>query len=247
MLEPQRKLRLPPAGVLRPTSSVDAVAQYHGLGFGWVLRQRLLWARNALPQRRMARLLEIGYGSGIFMYELSAYADEVYGIDVHPAAGDVRRCLAADGVHANLTQASGMTLPFRDGSFDGVVIVSALEFMDDPLSCLREALRVVRPRGRVVCITPRVVPWADRLYTLLVGFDPESDFQHGRERVQDALTDLRLRAERVPKPDWMPATLAPYELVALDAPPAVERRADPTRRKQKQPRWARRPRAPILQ
>ncbi len=245
MLDPKRKLRLPPAGALRPTSSVDAVAQYHGLGFGWVLRQRLVWARSALPQKRMARLLEIGYGSGIFMYELSAHADEVYGIDVHPAAGDVRRCLAADGIHASLMQASGMTLPFRDASFDAVVIVSALEFMADPLSCLREAMRVVRPRGRVVCITPRVVPWADRLFTLLVGFDPESDFQHGRERVQDALTDLRLRTERIPKPDWVPAAMAPYELVVLDAPAAVERRVDPMRRKQRPRRRVRRPRAPM--
>jgi len=32
---------------------------------------------------RRARILEIGYGSGVFMPELSARCDELYGVDVH--------------------------------------------------------------------------------------------------------------------------------------------------------------------
>lgn len=216
-----RRISLPRAGRLTPTGPVDAVASYHVLGMGWVLRRRLRWVRDAVLKGRVSSVLEIGYGSGIFMYELSEHADQVVGIDVHDDAGGVRDRLAADGRHPQLTKGSGMELPFRDHAFDVVVIVSALEFMHDPAACLREALRVVRSGGRVVCITPRVLPWADRLYRMLAGFDPETEFQGGRSRVQRALADDTLDAQRMPKPAGLPRGLAPYELVILRPPPGA--------------------------
>jgi SAM-dependent methyltransferase len=106
-----------------------------------------------------------------------------------------------------------MELPFRDASFDAVVIVSALEFMDDPGACLAESLRVTRTGGRVVSVTPRVLQWADAVYRVLSGIDPESDFRGGRQRVQRALEQLD--ADRRPRPFPFPKPLAPYELVVL--------------------------------
>ena len=122
-----RKISLPPAGRLTATGPVDAVASYHAFGMGWVLRQRLRWVRDAIPTDPSATLLEIGYGSGIFMYELAHHAKTLVGIDVHDDAAGVRSRLAADGCHPALTTGSGMALPFRDGVFDVVVIVSALD------------------------------------------------------------------------------------------------------------------------
>ena len=200
------------------TGPVDAVDQYFTGGFGWVLRQRLQWVRDALPRGQLFRVLEIGYGSAIFFYELSRHVDTIIGVDVHPYGAAVRKRLVADRIPAELTQASGMALPFRDGSFDAVIIVSALEFMDDPGLCLTESLRVVKPGGLVTAVTPRTLPWADRLYRILVGCDPESDFRGGRDRVQRALADPTLRAERHNRPWGLPPVFAPYELVSLRRP-----------------------------
>jgi SAM-dependent methyltransferase len=211
-------LRLPPSDRLVQTGPVDAVSQYYSGAFGWVLRQRLEWVRDALPRGPLFQILEIGYGSGIFFYELALRTDTIVGIDVHEHGADVRTRLAADRIPAALTQASGMDLPFRDGCFDAVVIVSALEFMDDPGRCLAESLRVVKPGGTVAAVTPRILPWADRLYRTLVGFDPETDFRGGRHRVQSAIADPALRAERSNRPKGLPSILAPYELVSLRRP-----------------------------
>jgi SAM-dependent methyltransferase len=221
-------LRLPPCDRLIKTGPVDAVNQYFVGGFGWVLRQRLQWVRDSLPRGPLFRLLEIGYGSAIFFYELSLCADTIVGIDVHPHGAAVRQRLLADRIAAELAQASGMALPFRDGSFDVVVIVSALEFMDDPGRCLTESLRVVKPGGVVTAVTPRILPWADWLYRRLVGFDPESDFRGGRDRVQRALADPALHAERRNRPWGLPPAFAPYELVSLRRP-AGERPVPPPR------------------
>jgi SAM-dependent methyltransferase len=206
-------LRLPERGHLRRTSEVDFVDHYYQGGMGWVLRERLRWVRSVLPQTPVDSILEIGYGSGVFMYTLAPHARALYGIDIHAHGGAVRDRLRDSDIDLSAARGSGMALPFRDGSFNAVVIVSALEFMDDPGACLAESLRVTRAGGRVVCVTPRVLPWADAVYRVLAGIDPESDFRGGRQRVQRALAQLD--ADRRPRPFPFPKMLAPYELVLL--------------------------------
>jgi SAM-dependent methyltransferase len=41
-------------------------------------------------------------------------------------------------------------LPFRDGEFDTVTILAALNYFDDPVSVLREVRRVLKPDGTVL-------------------------------------------------------------------------------------------------
>ena len=214
----KRAVRLPPRRRLTPTGPVDAVDRYHNPGIGWVLRRRLQWVADELPATPMSRLLEVGYGSGIFMHELAGRAAELYGIDVHALGGQVRTQLGRIGTPVMLAQGSGMALPFRDESFDAVVVVSALEFMDDPLQCMREMFRVVRAGGPVICVTPRILAWADNLYRMLVGFDPESEFRGGRHRVQHALDESQLPIERFLRPRGWPSALAPYEVVVMRQP-----------------------------
>jgi SAM-dependent methyltransferase len=208
-----KSIELPPRGHLRRTSEVDYVDAYFEGGMGWVLRERLRWVRAVLPKPPIDSILEIGYGSGVFMYTLAPYTRSLHGIDVHAHGGTVRDRLGENNIDVSAARGSGMALPYRDGSFDAVVIVSALEFMDDPGACLSESLRVTRGGGRVICVTPRVLPWADAVYRVLAGIDPESDFRGGRQRVQRALTQFD--ADRRPRPFPFPMLLAPYELVLL--------------------------------
>jgi|SRR5579862_4685840 len=208
-----KSIELPARGHLRRTSEVDYVDAYFEGGMGWVLRERLRWVRSVLPTSPVDSILEIGYGSGVFMYTLAPFTRALYGIDIHAHGGTVRDRLSENDIELSAARASGMQLPYRDGSFDAVVIVSALEFMDDPGACLDESLRVTRVGGRVITVTPRVLPWADAVYRALSGVDPESDFRGGRQRVQRALT--KFDADRRPRPFPFPKMLAPYELVLL--------------------------------
>ncbi|HZS61224.1 MAG TPA: class I SAM-dependent methyltransferase [Gemmatimonadaceae bacterium] len=207
------ELHLPLPGRLSATGPVDFVEQYYSGAAGYMLRQRLRWVRDELP--RCESVLEIGYGSGIFFYELARHARTVIGVDVHRSGADVVKYCSADRLTVNVAQASGMSLPFADGSFDAVVIVSALEFMSDPELCLHEAVRVTRSGGRVLAVIPRIHAWADAVWRVISGADPEADFQGGRERVDQALADPTLWVTRDPRPRHLPRAIAPYDLVTL--------------------------------
>jgi SAM-dependent methyltransferase len=54
---------------------------------------------------------------------------------------------------ADITLAVGQPIPVPDESFDGVVSTQVLEHVDDPRRYLREAWRVLRPRGVLLLST----------------------------------------------------------------------------------------------
>ncbi len=210
------RLRLPPKGHLPTTGPVDAIEWYFRPGIATVMRMRLSWVRNALPGQPVDRILEVGYGSGVFQYELAGRARWSIGVDIHPAAKVVRDRLAAHSVRPELLRGDACQLPFGPGRFDVVVIVSSLELTYDPERCLRESVRVLRAGGRLVCVTPRALPWADRVLHWLVGAEPESEYAGGRERTRRALDLVLPGVRRAPRPAWLPRWMAPYELVVFD-------------------------------
>jgi ubiquinone/menaquinone biosynthesis C-methylase UbiE len=137
-------MKLPTRGHLPKTGPVDWIEQYYTPAIGFVLRQRLAWVSRALP-KRFERVLEIGYGSGVFQYELGRRAHLSVGIDPHPHAATVHACLRKDGLSVEVMRGDGAALPFADATFDAVVVVSALEFIADPTTCLAECRRILRP------------------------------------------------------------------------------------------------------
>ena len=207
-----RRRRFPEQGHLQSTGPVDWISHYDGSWSGFILRRRLVWAARALPEK-LEHVLEVGYGSGVFQYELAARASHSVGVDVHPAGAEVRERLAADHIRAMLVRGDGTAIPFRSGTFDAVVVLSTLEFVPDPAECLRECLRVLAPNGRLICVRPRQLRWADTAFRLLMGIDPESQFAGGRQRVEVAIVDVLPDATRDRRPAGLPAFLAPYEVI----------------------------------
>ncbi len=206
-------MRWPPPDRLEPTGEVDAIELYDRFGVGWILRRRLRWLASLLGGEPVDRLLEVGYGSGVFQYELAARGRLSAGIDVHPHGARVRRLLAADGVGSRLARGDAARLPFAAGSFDRIVIASVLEFVPDPARCLRECRRVLAPGGRLLLLTPRELWWADLLWDAASGWSADSDFRSGRARVQAAIAVELAAARRLSRPVWLPRFLAPYEIV----------------------------------
>lgn len=49
-------------------------------------------------------------------------------------------------------------LPFRDGSFDGVLSIAVLEHVRDPFRCAAELCRVLKPGGWLKCCVPFLQP-----------------------------------------------------------------------------------------
>lgn len=180
-------VQLLPRERLIRTSDVDHADWNYRFLLAYVMRRRFALIRRLLPKQRVARILEIGFGSGIFMPALVSRCDELYGIDVHSHVEDVRRRLSAEGVLASLSRQDAARMTFPDAFFDVVVCVSALEFIEDIDAAAHEIARVLKPGGRLVGVMPSKSPFLDFVLHALTGADPQADYGNRRERVVPAL------------------------------------------------------------
>lgn len=180
-------VQLLPVDKLVRTGPVDfAVWNYKGI-LGWISRSRFELILKLLPKGRVGRMLEIGYGSGVFMGELSKHCSELHGIDIHPHAETVKANLQGLGIQAQPVQGSAERMPYPDGHFDCIVAVSALEFVEDIESAAREIRRVLKPDGSLVLVTPGHSPVVDAGLFLLTRRSAAEDYGGKRERLRRAL------------------------------------------------------------
>jgi ubiquinone/menaquinone biosynthesis C-methylase UbiE len=180
-------LTLLPQALLVRTGPVDHAAwNYSGL-LGVIQRRRFWLVLRLLSSRSFKSVLEVGYGSGVFLPELAKRCSELYGIDIHSCDREVTAALSKEGVRATLKSGSATAMPFPDASFDCVVAVSALEFVDDLDTACAEIARVLRPDGTLVVVTPSHSVLLDLGLCFLTGQSAKTDFGDRRTKVEPAL------------------------------------------------------------
>lgn len=111
----------------------------------------LPWALQGLSPGGEA--LEIGSGSGAMAAELLRRFPELRMVatDYDPdMVATARRTLAAFGERATAQRADATALPFDDGRFDLVLSFAMLHHVGDWERAVGEAVRVLRPGGRLV-------------------------------------------------------------------------------------------------
>ena len=93
-------------------------------------------------------VLDVATGTGAVARELIRQKGcRVVGADVTPEMlAEARRRLGDD---LELVEASAESLPFADGSFDGLTFTYLLRYVADPAATLRELARVVKPGGTI--------------------------------------------------------------------------------------------------
>jgi SAM-dependent methyltransferase len=114
------------------------------------------WQRHLAAYRLCARflgpgrLVDLGCGIG-HSYDLLAPRETV-GVDVDAGAlaGQQRETHTADM----------RDLPFADASFDSALAVHSIEHVPDPQRALAETVRVLRPHGVAVFVTPNRLTFA---------------------------------------------------------------------------------------
>lgn len=189
-------MRLLPPEALLKTGEVDHADWNYRPVLGAISRARFKLAVSLLPPGGRGRLLEIGYGSGVFMPELARFCEQLYGVDVHPMHAAVCASLARHGVTAELFSGGAEALPFGDHFFDCVVAVSALEFVADLDAACAEIKRVLKPGGSLVVITPGHSPLVDLGLKVLTGKTAQKDYGDRRQALMPTLLkhfDVRRR------------------------------------------------------
>jgi len=132
------------------------------LGFGWrkeTLRRRFypasfrgMYDRLQDTIDEFARpddvVLDAGCGSGrVFQHRLAGRVQRVIGVDV---TDEPRGNENIDGA----AKADLRALPFRDGTFDLIVMSTVAEHLTEPEPVFHDLARVLRPGGRLLVLTP---------------------------------------------------------------------------------------------
>jgi 2-polyprenyl-3-methyl-5-hydroxy-6-metoxy-1,4-benzoquinol methylase len=216
--DPSGSLSLLPEQALLATSGVDHAEWNYRPVLGRIQRLRFELVRSILRGPHATRLLEIGYGSGVFFPELAKHADQLHGVDPHPFPVEVTHVLAQHGVKANLVQGIATELPFADGFFQTVVAVSVLEFIDDLAKVCREVKRVLEPGGSFVIVTPANSPILDLGVRVMTGVSPKSDFRNRRQGILPCLYHEFVVDQRVDYPSFAHGARL-YTALRLCAPP----------------------------
>jgi ubiquinone/menaquinone biosynthesis C-methylase UbiE len=111
----------------------------------WFDRHRLVYESEIQALKRFISSggigLEIGVGTGRFAVPLGI------AVGVEPA---VAMAVMAQKRGIQVYRAVAEALPFRDGSFALVVMVTVICFLRDPFLSLTEATRVLKPGGRIL-------------------------------------------------------------------------------------------------
>lgn len=115
------------------------------------------WARalgHLLPPLDVA---DVGCGEGYLTLEAARWARSVIGIDRSDEVLERARALAARRRVTNVQWKKGdlSRLPLRDASLDVVLLSQSLHHAADPEDALAEAVRVLKPGGRVLVLDLR--------------------------------------------------------------------------------------------
>ncbi len=180
-------IRLLPRDALLKTSDVDEAVWNYRFFLGLIQRMRFKLVVSLLSSNRFHRLLEIGYGSGVFMPELSRHCEELFGIDPHQKQDLVTQVLKSHQVVAKLFSGSASAMPFQSGHFDCIVAVSALEYVEDLEAACAEIKRVLNPGGTLIAVTPGHSPVVDLGLRILTGKSARQDYGNRRERLVPVL------------------------------------------------------------
>ncbi len=100
--------------------------------------------RAALDPAPGRRLADVGGGTGNYSQALEREGWQPVVVDRSP---QMLSRAAAKGLQT--IEADATKLPFRDASFDAVMLVSMLHHVADPPAALAEARRILRPGGRL--------------------------------------------------------------------------------------------------
>jgi len=141
----------------RCVNHFDIVARFYDRALRYRGPERLV---DLLQARPSERILDIGGGTGRVSQIFSCgYMVVVYDLSIGMLQQARRKGMI-------LCRGSAECLPFADGSFDRALMIDAFHHFRDQHAAAQEALRVLRPGGRLVIEEPDVRHWAVRLIAL---------------------------------------------------------------------------------
>lgn len=112
------------------------------------------------------KLLDVGCGKGDFITRMQQQGWEVEGLEVDAEAVEYARTEKRLTVHLGSLEDSG----FPDNTFDVITSNHVIEHVHDPVTLIRECMRVLKPGGKLVLATPNIESFGHEVF--------KSDWSH---------------------------------------------------------------------
>jgi ubiquinone/menaquinone biosynthesis C-methylase UbiE len=179
------ELKLLPRGSYVGVNHDDPIRFYYWPILGGMYRRRIELCLAECTGGK--RVLEIGFGSGLTFMNLREQYQEIHGLDLTADATAVQSAFAARGVTVNLRTGSVLEMPYPDGQFDTVLLISILEHLkpSQQTQAFSEIRRVLKPGGQVVYGVPVERPLMVWMFRLL-GYDIRQHHFSTERDVSDA-------------------------------------------------------------
>lgn len=182
-----KTIKLLPLEKLNKTGGVDHADWNYKKILGYIQRQRFKLCLRLINNNHFDNLLEIGYGSGIFMPQLKDLCKNLYGIDIHNQNKKVSDTLLEMNINAKLYSSSAENIPLEDNLFDGIISISSIEFINNLEAACKEIKRVLKSEGVFIVIIPGQSKILDLGLKILTGESAENDYEGRREKVLPTL------------------------------------------------------------
>ena len=132
---------------------------YHQFAWAYEVVARLVsfgnwsdWRRDALEYLGSGKVLEIGFGTGALLSEMTNLGYEVFGLEQSPQMLKVaQRKFRMEGRSLKVVQAKTQAVPFSDCTFENIISTFPSNYIYHD-ETLWELARVAKPDGRVVVI-----------------------------------------------------------------------------------------------
>lgn len=125
----------------------------------WLERGAVRRAVGLLAPRDGERILDVGTGTGEVLRQLARCPVRLRATGIDRSAAMLARVPELPGGWS-VSVADATRLPCADGAFDAVTAAYLLQVLPDPdvSGVVGELLRVLRPGGRLVTVTPAIPP-----------------------------------------------------------------------------------------
>jgi len=127
----------------------------------WVGRRQLInqLSLNRLKSKTRPAILDIGCGTGETLTHLKTLLPQaqLHGLDTSPTAVKYTRLRGHSVLLGN-----ALKLPYKDASFDSILLLDVIEHIEPDTEVLNEAKRVLKPGGFIIVTAPALpFIWSD--------------------------------------------------------------------------------------
>ncbi|WP_134704104.1 bifunctional 2-polyprenyl-6-hydroxyphenol methylase/3-demethylubiquinol 3-O-methyltransferase UbiG [Ammoniphilus sp. YIM 78166] len=139
----------------------ESALQWNRMSSNWHQNSREMWetgsrktiiplfSKHAVPSS--GRMLDAGCGDGYGTWKLAQMGYDAIGVDISEDMIEKAKLKKGQELTLDFAQADIVSLPFSAESFSAVLSINCLEWVESPLSGLKELWRVLQPGG-ILCL-----------------------------------------------------------------------------------------------